>query len=225
MCGRYTLTTIDDLSDRYALASRLEGVAPSYNVAPGQSMPVVVDANGQNELKLMKWGLVPSWAKEAKVGYKMINARSEGIETKPSFRHAYKSQRCLVPANGFYEWQKSTTGKTPYYITLANQDILSFAGLWEYWQQPDGQSLETYTIITTQANSDMEYVHDRMPVIVKPQQEDDWLNPNNQDPEFLRQLIQSSRDASFVFTPVSDEVNKVANNYPELIRPLHTKPL
>ena len=225
MCGRYTVIKLDDLPARFAAKNKFNEVKPNYNVAPGQTMPIVVDTNGQNEFKLMKWGLVPSWAKEVKVGYKMINARAEGIETKPSFRHAYKSQRCLVPANGFYEWQKSTTGKVPYYITLANQDIFSFAGLWEHWQQPGGQNLETYTIITTRANSDMEHIHDRMPVIVNPQYEDDWLNPDNQDPEFLRQLMQSSRDTSFVFTPVSDEVNKVGNNYPELIHPLHTKPL
>lgn len=226
MCGRYTLTHPAKINEKFGagILNDIE-LPPNYNVAPGQSMPVVVDNQTKNELRLMKWGLVPSWAKEAKVCYKMINARSEGIETKPSFRHAYKSQRCLVPANGFYEWQRSTSGKVPYYITLANQNLFSFAGLWEHWQQPSGQSLETYTIITTQANSDMEHIHDRMPVIISPQYEDDWLNPDNQDPEFLRQLLQSSRDTNFVFTPVSDEVNKVANNYPELIRPLHTKPL
>lgn len=221
MCGRYTLAHPAKINERFGagiLGSR--NLSPNYNVAPGQTMPVVIDVEGKSELRLMKWGLVPSWAKEAKIGFKMINARSEGIETKPSFRHAYKSQRCLVPASGFYEWKKSSSAKIPYYITLAKQDLFGFAGLWEHWQQPNGQSLETYTIITTQANKDMDSIHDRMPVVLKQEYEDDWLNSKNQDPEFLRQLVQSSRDTAFVLTKVSDQVNKVANNYTELINPL-----
>src|SRR5690606_34032573 len=117
------------------------------------------------------------------------NARSEGIESKPSFRHAYKKQRCLVPASGFYEWQKSSDQKIPKYITT-NQPLFAFAGLWEHWQPDGSDALETYTIITTQASPAMQPVHDRMPIILQPEAEDDWLNPDNQDPDFLRQIMQ-----------------------------------
>lgn len=218
MCGRYTLTHPAKINERFGAGILGDkDIQPNFNVAPGQTMPVVVDVEGKNQIQLMKWGLVPSWAKDSRVGYKMINARSEGIENKPSFRHAFKSQRCLVPASGFYEWKKADTNKIPYYITQADQDVFSFAGLWEYWQQPNGEALHTYTIITASANPTMEPIHDRMPVMVKPQLEDDWLNSKNQDPEFLRQLLQASHEVDLKLTQVSTEVNKVANNHAGLI--------
>lgn len=218
MCGRYTLAHPAKINEHYGAGTLGDTeLSPNFNVAPGHSMPVVVDVEGENHVRMMKWGLVPSWAKEAKIGYKMINARSEGIEAKPSFRHAFKSQRCLVPASGFYEWKKQNSDKTPYHITLSGQDIFSFAGLWEYWKKPDGQPLETYTIITAPANSTMEGVHDRMPVILQQNYEDEWLNPKNQDPEFLRQIMNSGQKVQLQLTPVSSDVNKVGNNYPGLI--------
>lgn len=219
MCGRYTLINPSTLTERFKTINTLSGLTDNFNVAPGQTMPAIVAQGDQNVLRLMKWGLVPSWAKEVKIGYKMINARSEGIETKPSFRHAYKKQRCLIPASGFYEWQKIDGQKIPQYIRVKNQEVFSFAGLWEHWQQPNAEPLETYTIITTQANQFMQTIHDRMPVILPQKLEDDWLNPSNQDPDFLRNIIQSST-VNLTAYPVSTEVNKPQNNTAGLINPL-----
>lgn len=220
MCGRYTLIETDRLTERFATINTLDGLKPNYNAAPTQTMPVVVANQDKNELKLMRWGLIPSWAKDLKIGYRMINARSEGIETKPSFRHAYKKQRCLVPASGFYEWQKTTGKKVPFYIQPKGAPLFSFAGLWEYWKQPDGEGLESYTIITTQANEEMKPYHDRMPVILDQKNEDPWLDANNQDPEFLRTLIKQSEKVTLQFQPVSEQVNTVKNNSADLIQPV-----
>lgn len=219
MCGRYTLIKTSEISDRFHTTTIPTEISPNYNAAPGQVMPVITANGQQNEIRLMKWGLVPSWAREVKIGYKMINARSEGIESKPSFRHAYKKQRCLVPASGFYEWQKSPDGKIPQYIYLEDKSLFAFAGLWEYWQQPGSDPLETFTIITTQANTFMKPIHDRMPVILEKKFEDDWLNQENQDSDFLHHLIKNSKP-ELASHEVSTQVNSPKNNTPEIIKPL-----
>ena len=222
MCGRYTLTHPDKLKQRFGTNNQLE-ISPNFNAAPGQTMPVIVADGKENTIQTMKWGLVPSWAKDPKIGFRMINARSEGIETKPSFRHAFKKQRCLVPADGFYEWEKAETGKIPQYIRLRQGSLFAFAGLWEYWQQPDGSPLHTYTIITTEPNVTVKPIHDRMPVILNPDREDDWLNPDNQDPEFLRTLLKPYPANQMESYPVSTDVNTVANNDGRLIEPINSK--
>ncbi len=224
MCGRYTLTDIKKLAGRFQVILHTPTLRPSYNIAPGQVMPVIVADGPRNAVKMMKWGLVPSWVKEPNVGYKMINARSEGIENKPSFRHAFKQQRCLVPASGFYEWrQNNDKTKTPEYIRLRDHDLFAFAGLWESWRQPDGTPLETYTVITTQANQLIAPVHDRMPVILQEQFEDAWLDPTNQDTEFLRTMLKPFDAAQMQMNTVSSAVNTVTNNQSALIKPINSK--
>lgn len=223
MCGRYTLIDTNKLQERFQTANTLADLKPNYNAAPGQILPVVTANQDKNELRLMKWGLVPSWAKEPKIGYKMINARAEGIETKPSFRHAFKKQRCIVPANGFYEWQKTADGKTPKYIHFQQDTLFGFAGLWEHWQQPNGEDLQTYTIITTEPNQLMAPIHNRMPVILKHEHEDAWLDPNNQDAEFLRTLLKPYPSEPLESYTVSAEVNVAANNDQRLIGPVNSK--
>lgn len=223
MCGRYTLIDTDKLQERFQTINAIDDLKPNYNTAPGQIMPVVVDSQDKNELKLMKWGLVPPWAEEANIGYRMINARSEGIETKPSFRHAFKRQRCLVPANGFYEWQKGQDGKIPHYIQFKQGSLFAFAGLWEYWKRPDGTGLETYTIITTSPDEVVKPIHDRMPVILKKEHEDAWLDSDNQDTDFLRSLLKPYPAEPLEAYPVSTEVNVAANNDEHLIGPVNSK--
>ena len=147
MCGRYTLIETDGLNTCFDADNDLKDLCPNYNVAPGQIMPVV-NHNSPNKLELMKWGLVPFWAKDSQIGYKMINARAEGIQDKPSFRSALKTKRCLVPTTGFYEWKKENDIKQPYFIHLKNQEMFSFAGLYETWKDAEGNELKTYTIIT-----------------------------------------------------------------------------
>ena len=165
MCGRYVLQQPERLKKRFNASNSVD-VRPNYNAAPGQLMPVIVK-NSPNRIALMKWGLVPSWAKDPKIGYKMINARSEGIQDKPSFRHAIKAQRCIVPSSGYYEWKKEGKDKVPYLFRLISEDIFGFAGLYEHWHGDHGNELETFTIITTSPNELAAIVHDRMPVIEK----------------------------------------------------------
>jgi putative SOS response-associated peptidase YedK len=147
-----------------------------FNIAPTQEAPVIrAGAAGERELAMLRWGLVPSWAKDLKVGTNMINARSEGIETKPSFREAVKQRRCIVPASGFFEWQGEPGRKQPYAITVAGQPLLAFAGLWERWKPRGGEPVETFTIVTTEANDRIARIHDRMPVILPMDAIDTWL--------------------------------------------------
>jgi putative SOS response-associated peptidase YedK len=179
MCGRYTLyKTQDRLSDRFNLAAKpMLEIADSYNVTPGQTMPVIVEEGGQKIAKMMHWGLVPKWI--AKPGMRLINARAESLFTKPTWSQAVKSHRCLIPASGFYEWQLSPNGtKQPFYIHSKNQDFMAFAGLWEGVKDAEGVESDTFSIITTYANKQMSDIHERMPVILKPEEENRWLKPS-----------------------------------------------
>lgn len=220
MCGRYTLTRpIRDIATHFEVASEeIEALEPRYNIAPGQDLPVVT-RHSPNRLEVMKWGLVPSWAKDTKIGYQMINARAEGIEQKPAFRKPFRSQRCIIPATGFYEWQKiNAKEKIPFYFSLRDEEIFGFAGLYDIYHDANGQKLKTYTIITTQANELVGQLHDRMPVILPKEAESVWLDSELHDPAPLLELLKPySADLMQTF-PVSTLVNKPQNEGPQLLQ-------
>ena len=191
-------------------------LAPRYNVAPGQVMPVVVQKDGENSLEMMKLGLIPYWAKDPRIVNKMINARAETILEKPSFRKPLQSKRCLVPVSGFYEWQDTGEGKVPYHIYLKDEPLFALAGLYDTWVDPDGQQLDTYTIVTTSANSFMEKLHHRMPVILPQDMEDVWLDGAT-PLSGLVNLMAPFEPRKMAATPVSERVNNVRNDDPSLL--------
>lgn len=187
MCGRFvTIIPPEELAKIFGLieAPKLE---PRYNVAPTQNVGVIryCDDASHNRFDVLKWGLVPSWSKDLSFGSHLINARSETVAEKPTFRHAIKYRRCIIPTSGFYEWDHSGGKKQPFYIQLANHSPMCFAGLWESWKAPDGSELETFAILTTAANKLVEPIHDRMPVILSPDTFTLWLNHNMHDPDQL----------------------------------------
>ncbi len=226
MCGRYTLTDVspEQLADTFSLQDvPIEFLTPRYNIAPTQWMPVVVqDAEGQNQLVQMRWGLVPSWSKDAKAAARMINARSETLTEKPSFREAYKKRRCLVVADGFYEWKANAEGpKTPLYIKLKNSGLLGLAGLWERWKEPEsGEIWTTCTIITTTPNDLLKSIHDRMPVILPREQYGTWLNPKVTNPFELASLLASYPADEMTYYQVSPRVNNARYEAPDLVDPV-----
>ena len=220
MCGRYVLTNTEQLQRRFAVAQLPLELSPQYNIAPGQTLPVVVAGESGHAVELMRWGLIPSWSKDPKVGAKLINARAEGLADKPSFRSPLRRQRCLVPASGFYEWRKAGPAKTPYFIHLTSGELFGFAGLWDHWRDPHGQELHTYTIVTTAPNALVAPIHNRMPVILPRDAEDAWLDPENHDPAFLTALLRPYPAEQLEAYPVSPAVNSTANTGARLIAPL-----
>ena len=214
MCGRFTnMLTWEELVLLARLATMPETTfvwQPRYNVAPTQAMPVVRMVDGKRELALLRWGLIPSWAKDPKIGNSLINARGETVHEKPAFRSAFKARRCLVPADGFYEWRKLPGGgKQPYRITMADGSPFAFAGLWERWDKGE-EPLETFTIITTSANELVAPIHDRMPVILDPADYDAWLeSPDTAIPIALIQPYPAKRMSAY---PVSTRVNSPRND-------------
>lgn len=189
---------------------------PDYNVAPGKFMPVVT-RNSPNKITIMKWGLIPSWAKDPKIGYRMINARADSIAVKPSFRAPFKKHRCLVPASGFYEWKQLPDKKIPYYIKLKNDGLFAFAGLYDIWKDAEGKEIFSYTIITTSADDLMKPIHDRMPVILAKSEEDLWLD-NSSSVEDLEKLLDPYPAKEMEVYEVSSNVNNPRNNSEELIK-------
>jgi putative SOS response-associated peptidase YedK len=222
MCGRYTLT-IDpaDLQDAFPDLIIPEGMAPRYNIAPSQPVAVVAN-NGEHKVELFKWGLVPGWAKDVSIGNRMINARGETLAEKPSFRAAYRRRRCLVLADGFYEW-KAEPGqktKTPMLIKLKSGEPFAFAGLWEVWHPDQADMLLSCTIITTTPNALMEKIHDRMPVILPAKAYDAWLDPGEQSPDKLDRLLKPYPAAQMTAFAVSRAVNDPKNDSGVCVAPL-----
>ncbi|MBZ5200163.1 SOS response-associated peptidase [Planomicrobium chinense] len=222
MCGRYSLyadyRAILERFDIDEVSFEEEEYAQSFNVAPSQQVVAVVNDGKKNRLGFLKWGLVPPWAKDEKIGYKMINARSETAAEKPSFRNAFKKKRCLVVADSFYEWKRTDDGKTPMRIKLKSGEPFAFAALWESWKSPEGKTVNTCSILTTKANELMDTIHDRMPVILTKEAEKIWLDPNVQDAEELGRLLQPFDSNELEAYEVSDAVNSPKNNGPELIK-------
>ncbi len=222
MCGRFTLT-IDPyhLQEAFPWAVIPDELVPRYNVAPSQ--PVAVIPNTPERVAVLyKWGLIPSWAKDPAIGERMINARAESLAEKPSFKNAYRRRRCLVLADGFYEWKQNPDlkSKTPMYIHLKNNQPFAFAGLWETWKQPDGTDLHTCTIITTQPNSLMQTIHNRMPVILPAGAYEEWLAVEDRLPAQLNGLLVPYPAEGMVAYPVSRMVNSPETDRPELIVPV-----
>jgi putative SOS response-associated peptidase YedK len=222
MCGRFTLSTDkDDLQSRFGFTDP-QGVLlkPRYNIAPSQRHPIVVVKEDVRELDMMRWGLIPSWAKDTKIGYKMINARAEGIETKASFKTPLKKRRCLVLADGFYEWKKQgKSNKVPFLFILKGGKPFAFAGLWDRWNK-EGEEILSFTIITTRANELMQPIHDRMPVILHEKDEARWLDPELQDEDKLLPLLKSFPSDGMQAYEVSTIVNSPKNDTPECIKPV-----
>ena len=215
MCGRFTIFADPGrLAERFDASLPPDGLRPRYNAAPTQSLPVLLN-EGDRVIQLLRWGLVPFWAKDASIGSQMINARAETLAEKPSFRNALKKRRCLVLADGFYEWKKTTTGKAPMRISLASGEPFAFAGLWEIWDAPEGDKLRTFTIITTTPNDLVEPIHNRMPVILRPELEPLWLD-NDADKDAWLDVLRPYPAELMTAYLVSKRVNFVSNDDPEL---------
>ncbi len=224
MCGRFTLwADLQQLSRAFPWVQMPDdpaAVTPRYNIAPTQ--PVAVVANtGENRLDYFVWGLIPSWAKDPSIGNRMINARGETLAEKPSFRTAYRRRRCLILADGFYEWQQGPgRTKIPHYIHLKSGEPFAFAGLWETWNSPLGDTVLSCTIITTEANERLASLHHRMPVILPESAYERWLDPSERQPAELDDLIAPYPAEEMDAYPVSTVVNSPANDVPECVAPL-----
>jgi putative SOS response-associated peptidase YedK len=177
MCGRFTLHLSPELIAEIFRVPFLADFVPRFNVAPSQSQPVVRQTTEGRQIVQMKWGLIPHWAQDSRMGYSMINARAESLDVKPAFRGSFHSQRCLVVADGFYEWRHEGKTKEPFYITLKNGGVMAFAGLWDHWQNQDGEIVESFTIITCDSNELVSKLHNRMPVVIYQKNYSTWLNP------------------------------------------------
>jgi putative SOS response-associated peptidase YedK len=220
MCGRFTLTTSkDELEERYQAIVQFD-YRPRYNIAPGQLIAAVISDGEKKRIGQLKWGLIPFWAKDEKIGYKMINAKCETLHEKPAFKHLLVRKRCLIPADGFYEWAKTGGKKQPYRVTLKSQGIFSMAGLYDTWVSPNGEKISSCTIITTEPNELMSPIHSRMPVILDPEEEETWLNRDMDDPLLIRSLLDPHPSEAMTMYAVSNDVGNVKNDYPALIQPL-----
>jgi putative SOS response-associated peptidase YedK len=230
MCGRFVSATPPDQVAAYFGAEAPEALLePSWNVAPTTDVYAVLADGSTRHLDAFHWGLVPRWAKDVKIGSRMINARAESLATKGAYKHAFQRRRCIVPADGFYEWQKrpGQKAKQPYFIHRPDGEPYAFAGLWETWKGPDGKGdevLRSCTIITTTPNSEMAKIHDRMPVILPPDAWDTWLDPEQQDLELLGRLLVPAPPQLITLRPISTQVNNVRNDGPELMDEAEPQP-
>ena len=224
MCGRYTITVEEEiLFARFKILQNIGQYTPRYNVAPTQNNPVVlVNEKNQRIMARMKWGLIPFWAKDESIGYKMINARLETLTQKPSFKTAFVKRRCLVPADGYYEWNKtgSSKKKQPFRVVLKSRELFAFAGLWDEWKNEEGEKIQSYTIITTEADSLVAKIHPRMPVILRPENEDKWIDPALNDVKAIEKLLRPYPSDSMEMYEVSPLVGRTNIDMESLIRPI-----
>ncbi|WP_182708043.1 SOS response-associated peptidase [Thermomonospora cellulosilytica] len=235
MCGRYASARArQELIEEFQvqLDATEDAIRPDYNVAPTKKVPAVLtrppgddEEEAVRQLRALRWGLVPSWAKDIKIGNRLINARAETVHEKPSFRRAFAKRRCLLPADGFFEWYTAQAeegrkpSKQPFFIRPRDGAVMAMAGLYELWRSPEDEWLWTCTVITTQATDDVGRIHDRMPMVVRPEHWDDWLDPGLTAVEEVRELLVPAMNGTMEAYPVSKAVNNVKNNGPELIRP------
>ena len=212
MCGRFTLFEADKILSKEFGVSGIPPMSPRYNIAPSQPVAAVrvAPAGTNRELALLRWGLIPSWSKDTAIGNRLINARAETAREKPSFRNAFKRHRCLISANGFYEWQRLERGKQPFYIRMRDGHPFAFAGLWDRWESPDEGVIETCAILTTAANTALAPIHDRMPVILPSTEYGRWLGPSLQDADSLEALLMPFPAENMISYPVSSRVNSPA---------------
>jgi len=221
MCGRFTLEISSETLKVIFGVSPLENIPPRYNIAPTQLVLVLRnDLDNNRQLSYLKWGLIPYWAKDAAIGNHMINARSETVDQKLAFKSAFKHRRCIIPASGFYEWQKVEGKKRPHYITLKDGSPMMFAGLWDRWTSPEGNVIESCTILTTISNELIQTLHDRMPVVLRMEDADYWLDSRITDPSQLRQLFSPYQPDLLNLYPVSNMVNSPRNDDLKCIKPL-----
>ncbi len=223
MCGRFAqVTPPEAIRQMFGTKNLVPNLPARFNVAPTQDIMAVRfnPATGERSLDLLKWGMIPHWAKDATIAAKLINARSEGIESKPSFRDAFARRRCLIPADAFYEWKADTKPKQPYAIRRADPGLFALAGLWENWKAPDGHWVRTATIITTQANELVARLHDRMPVVLAPEDWGRWLGDETASAEELRGLLKPFDADQMEAYPVGLEVNNVHSEGAGLLEPM-----
>lgn len=216
MCGRFSLTASPDEVKALFDYIEMPNFPARYNIAPTQPIATVCRDGGQRRFRLMRWGLIPSWVKDPASFTLLINARSETAADKPSFRASMRHHRCLVPASGFYEWRRTPEGNQPFWISPADGGIMAMAGLWNTWSDPDGGDMDTAALLTTQANAAISEIHHRMPVIIKPENFDDWLDTGNVMVKDVTPLLNAIEDDYLTAVPVSDRVNKVANDDADL---------
>jgi putative SOS response-associated peptidase YedK len=222
MCGRFSRkATLQAIIDEFEIEEVNGTIEPSYNVAPGQDVAVILKDESR-KLGLLKWGLIPSWSKDPAIGNRMINARAESLAEKPSFKHPLRRKRCLIIADGFFEWKKEGKQKIPMYIFLKNQKPFAFAGLWDTWTSPDGNKISTCTVITTEPNELLKKIHNRMPVILTKKHFDLWLDRNVQDEQMVLPLLQPYAEKDMDMYEVSRAVNSPKNNSPELLKPVQS---
>ncbi len=224
MCGCFALFSNVNIIQRAAKIFReLNDYLPSFNIAPSQKIVSVNKIQGENQLKFMKWGLIPHWAKDPTIGNKLINARGETLLEKPSFAESARLYRCVIPANGFYEWRK--TDKQPMYIHLRNTELFFFAGIFSVWKDPSQNTTETCSIITIEPNEFMQPIHNRMPLVLMDDHIDMWLNLDIKANEAVKKLSSAVNSTEYIAHPVSKDVNKKSNNNPNLIKPLESDSL
>lgn len=219
MCGRFALYTDPETLARCFLAKAPADMKPHYNIAPTQNIPIVRQEDGERRFALARWGLIPHWAKEMNTGYSTINARAETVSSKPAFRHAFRYRRCLIPADGFYEWQARPGAKIkqPWFIVLRDHEPMAFAGLWDVWRSPEGMELESCSIIVTEANDLMRPIHERMPVILASDNWNTWLESDAKDTQALQNLLKPYPAEDMVTWPVSTKVNNPRNDSVECL--------
>jgi len=222
MCGRFTLFEPDKVLAREFGVADLPSLTARYNIAPSQPVAAVraAAAGSGREFAFLRWGLIPSWAKDPSIGERLINARAETAREKPSFRNAFRKRRCLIPASGFYEWRRQERGKQPYYVRMRDGRLFAFAALWDRWESPDGDAVETCAILTTAANAVLAPIHDRMPVILPPGEYARWLDPSLRETESLASLLVPFPPDGMVSFPVSTRVNSPAADDEGCVAPL-----
>jgi putative SOS response-associated peptidase YedK len=219
MCGRFAISHIPGFFSRFMIRDPEIEIQPRYNIAPTQDVPIII-ARSPNRVVMMRWGLVPFWAKDPKIGNRLINARAETISTSPAFRSSVKKRRCLVPATGFYEWRKTSSSKIPYYCHLKGDSFFAFAGLYDRWKAPEGTDLLTFTIVTTVPNALVSKLHNRMPAMLRREDEDAWLRSGElQVPEMMR-ILRPYPAGPMEMYPVSHLVGDPRNESEEFVRPL-----
>ena len=217
MCGRFSISTPTEILRVRFNVPRAEDLKPNYNAAPTQNLPVILNSE-PTTINLCRWGLIPFWAKEERIGNGMINARAETLLQKPSFRTPFKKQRCLVLADGFYEWKRTSDRKIPHRISMRDHEPFAFAGIWEVWKTPDGEDVKTFSIITTEPNELMKPLHHRMPVIMKQENEEKWLQEI--DISEAQKMLEPYPFEDLEAYPISTLVNNPRNNSEDIIKPL-----
>ena len=224
MCGRYTLSKPKKIKAKELKVKQQEFdlLKPRYNIAPSQQVTAILNED-ERHVSSVKWGLIPVWAKDEAIGYKMINARSETLLEKPSFKSLLPTRRCLILADGFFEWLDTGRGKQPYFIHLRSGEPFTFAGLWSHWKNPKGEEIKSCTIITCGPNKLIEKIHNRMPVILDAEAQELWLNPENQERRALTSLLNPYPEKEMEAYPVSKIVNLPVNDSEDCIFPVKTK--